>query len=190
MRIANLRLLTLSFALVGTVSVAAAPLELSTGGLGDAKFGMNVEAVEKGLGANLSFGKAVTKSGVPKLDCAYARIDGVSGVSLRFEHGRFTVASIDKPTVTTKSGFKVGDRESDIISKFKSDPTYKRYPNHYDDAVKEIYLGKAEHGTRNGQENWQGQMIKFTSKRGVVTMIEAGAADYIMLSEHDEECQH
>jgi hypothetical protein len=189
MNMLNLWLLGLPFALVSTIAGAAPTLQVSNAGLGDAKFGMNVESVEKALGANLSFGQKDDKAGISKLKCAYARIDGVSGTSLRFEYGRMTVAIIDKPTVTTKSGFKVGDPESVVINKFKGDPTYRRQSGQYDEATKEIYLGSAKIVGKDQQGRWQGQLIKFTSQRGVVTAIEAGEASYIMLVEHEEDCQ-
>jgi hypothetical protein len=189
MKMSNLRLLGLPFALVSAWAIATPTLQVSNAGLGDAKFGMNVESVEKALGANLSFGQKATKASVSKLDCVYARIDGVSGVSLRFEYGRLTAATIDKPTVTTKSGFKVGDSESTVISKLKGDPTYRRQSDQYDDAVKEIYLGNAKIVGVGEKGKWQGNLIKFRSERGVVTVIEAGDASYIIKVEHDEDCQ-
>src|SRR6266513_2964323 len=54
MNMLNLCLLGLPFALVTTIAGAAPTLQVSNAGLGDAKFGMNVESVEKALGANLS----------------------------------------------------------------------------------------------------------------------------------------
>jgi hypothetical protein len=189
MNMSNLRLLGLPFALVSAMAIAAPTLQVSNAGLGDAKFGMNVESVEKALGANLSFGQKVAKAGVAKLDCVYARIDGVSGVSLRFEYGHLTVAIIDKPTVTTKSGFKVGDPESAIISKLKGDPTYRRETSPEPDGADEIFLGSSKLVGTGEKRKSQGNMIMFASKRGRVVLIEAGDASYLMMVEHDEDCQ-
>lgn len=185
----SLWLLGLPIALVGTMAAAAQALQVSNAGLGDAKFGMNVESVEKALGANLSFAQKATKASAFKLDCVYARIDGVSGVSLRFEYGRLTVAIIDKPTVTTKSGFKVGDPESAVINKLKGDPTYRRQSTEEPEGVDQIFLGSATLVGTGDKRKWQGNMISFASQRGRVVLIEAGDARYLMMVEHDEDCQ-
>ena len=177
------------FNLASTSAGAGSALQVSSAGLGEAKFGMTVESVEKALGQKLSFSKQASKVGVYTLACTYAAVDGLLGVSLRFENGRFTAVDVQKPTVITKSGFKVGDPESAVINKLRSDSTYQRHPNHYDDNVDEITVGKAkftEKAKYAGQ--WQGTVVKFTSENGVITSIEAGEASYVYLVEHHEEC--
>ena len=176
------------FNLASTSAGAGSALQVSSAGLGEAKFGMTVESVEKALGQKLSFSKQASKVGVYTLACTYAAVDGLLGVSLRFENGRFTAVDVQKPTVITKSGFKVGDPESAVINKLRSDSTYERHPNHYNDNVQEITVGKAKFtGTANAGQ-WQGTVVKFTSENGVITSIEAGEASYVNLVEHEEDC--
>ena len=106
-------------------------LQASTAGLGEAKFGMTVNAVEKALGKKLLFNQRSRQA-----QCGVAGIDGLPGVALRFEKGRFTVVEITKPTVSTKIGFMVGNSEKDVISRLRNDPTYNRGENRYDETSK------------------------------------------------------
>jgi hypothetical protein len=182
-------LILLCMSMFSLTAVAASLPQASTGGLGDAKFGMNIESVEGALGQKLLFSKKSISLGVNKLDCTYASIGGIPGVSLRFERGRFTAAILSGPLVATKSGIKVGDPESAVIGKFKSDPTYQRTSNHYDEKVMEIYLGKSTFVPKGNGGEYQGRVIKFTSQRGKITAIETGEASYVMMVEHDEDCE-
>ena len=151
------------FNLASTSAGAGSALQVSSAGLGEAKFGMTVESVEKALGQKLSFSKQASKVGVYTLACTYADVDGLLGVSLRFENGRFTAVDVQKPTVITKSGFKVGDPESAVINKLRSDSTYQRHPNHYSDNVQEITVGKAKFTEKAKYAGlWQGTVVKFT----------------------------
>jgi hypothetical protein len=169
---------------------AASPTpQVSTAGLGDAKFGFYPAAVETALRQKLVFSKEAMAARMETLECAYASISNLPGVKLRFEKGRFTAVIIDKPMVTTLSGLKVGDRETAVIAKLSSDPTYRRNPNRYSDKVIEIYVGKADFigGPTGGR--WQGTLAKFTSHNGVISMIEAGEAGYVGVDEHHEDCK-
>jgi hypothetical protein len=160
-------------------------LQASTVGLSDAKFGMTVDAVERALGKKLSFNK-----GSRIAQCGVATIVGLSGVSLRFEDGRFIVFEITQPTVRTDMGFMMGNSEKDVIGQLQKDPTYIRGANRYDETLQEIIVGKSKFvvkGTNDGY--WQGRVMKITSKRGKVTRIELGEASYVMLDEHEgDEC--
>ena len=171
-------------------SVAAAGTELtvSTAGLGDAKFGMDIESVERAMGRPLVPPKGKSKAQVRGMLCSYAGVTDLPEVLLRFEKGRFTAVDINKSNVATRSGFKVGDPERSVIDKLKSDPTYTRNNNHYDDAVKEIYVGKFEMVGQGQQKKPSGYLLKFTSEKGRITHIQSGAADYVTLVEHDEDC--
>lgn len=174
--------------LASTSAGVGSALQVSIAGLGEARFGMTVESVEKALGQKLSFSKHASKVGAYRLACTYAAVDGLLGASLRFENGHFTAVVVQKPTVSTKSGFKVGDPERAVINKLRSDSTYQRQPNNYDDNVKEITVGKAKFTSTVNTWQWQGTVVKFTSKNGVITSIEAGEASYVNMIEHDEDC--
>lgn len=164
-------------------------LKISTAGLGDAKFGMDTATVESLIGQKLLFSDAALTSRLETIECAYATVNDLPGVTLRFEKGRFTVAIIDKPTVTTLSGLKVGDPEGVIIEKLRNDPTYRRVANHYNDKIIEITVGKADFVNSGSSGEWKGTVAKFTSENGQVTKIEAGVASYINLVEHAESCK-
>lgn len=164
-------------------------LKISTAGLGDAKFGMDSATVERLIGQQLLFSEAALTSRLETIECAYAKVNDLPGVTLRFEKGRFTVAIIDKPTVTTLSGLKVGDPEGVIIEKLRNDPTYRRVANHYNDKIMEITVGKADYVNSGSSGEWKGTVAKFTAEIGQVTKIEAGVASYINLVEHEESCK-
>jgi len=173
-------------AIMSAVSAGAAgPMQLTSGGLGVARFGMTPEAVEQVLGQELSFPANVLRSGLRKVPCASAKVAGLSGVGLVFEHGRLLAVTVLEPAIATNVGVKVGDHESALIAKLRTDPTYERVPSQYDDKTMEITVGKAAYvgGPDNG--GWQGRVMKFVSKGGVVRAIEAGEARYVMLAEHE-----
>jgi hypothetical protein len=163
--------------------------QVSTAGLGDAKFGFDPATVETALRQKLLFSKDAMAARLDTLECAHASVTNLPGVKLRFEKGRFTAAIIDKPTVTTLSGLKVGDRETAVIAKLSSDPTYRRNPNRYSDKVVEIYVGKADFVGGPIAGRWQGTLAKFTSQNGVISLIEAGEAEYVGVDEHHEDCK-
>ena len=169
---------------------AAAEVEftVSTGGLGDADFGMDIDAVERAIGKTLVLPKGKSKAQLRGSACSYARLADLAEVLLRFEHGRFTAVDINKPNLATRSGFKVGDLERSVIDKLQGDPTYSRRENHYDDAIKEITVGKVEMVGQGPLQKPVGYMFKFMSEKGRITHIQAGAASYVSLFEHEEEC--
>ena len=168
------------YALTATVGVLASPdsmPQLSTAGIGDAKFGMTPDAVELALGRKLSFSQRKSNAQLRNALCATATITGVPGVDLIFTKGKLDGLSTDKPTVTTKSGFKVGDPESSIIKKLRADPTYQRYENRHEGAeLMEITIGKS--GTPTGT------ILQFSSRHGIVTYISAGHDGYVFDSEY------
>jgi hypothetical protein len=166
----------------------AAPT-VSNAGLGDAKFGMTIDAVERALGRPLVLPQGMSKAQVSALECSYAGLSDLAEVSLRLEKGQFRAVDINQPNVATRSGFRVGDPEKALIDKLKGDPTYRRESNHYDDAIMEITVGKLEMVDQNGQQTPSGWLLKFTSEKGHITHIQAGAADYVSLFEHEEDCE-
>jgi len=159
-------------------------LQASTAGLSEAKFGMKVDAVENALGKKLLFNK-----GSRQAQCGVAGIDGLPGVALRFEKGRFTVVEITKPTASTKIGFMVGNSENVVVSRLQNDPTYQRGKNRYNETLQEITVGKSTFVVTGSSGHWQGRVMKITSKSGRVTRIDLGEASYLMLDEHEgDEC--
>ena len=109
--------------------------------------------------------------------CEPATITGVPGVQLVFTKGKFDGISTDKPSVTTKSGFKVGDPEASVIKKFQTDITYRRDENRHEGAeLMEITIGRSDvvHGT----------VLLFRSRHGKVITIDAGHSDYVYDSEY------
>ena len=171
-----------------SVAAAGPELAVSTAGVGDAKFGTDIESVERAIGRPLLPPKGKSKAQVRGMLCSYVGIADLAEVMLRFEKGRFTAVDINTPNVGTRSGFKVGDPEKSVVDKLKGDPTYTRNNNHYDDAVKEITVGKFEMVGQGQQKKPSGYLLKFTSEKGRITHIQAGAADYVTLVEHDEDC--
>jgi hypothetical protein len=166
----------------------AAPT-VSNAGLGDAKFGMHIDAVERALGRPLVLPQGKSKEQVSALQCSYAGLTDLAEVILRFEKGQFRAVDIGQPNVATRSGFKVGDPEKALIDKLKGDPTYRRGSSRYEDAIMEITVGKLEMVDQNGQQIPRGWLLKFWSEKGRITHIQAGAADYVALDEHDEDCE-
>ena len=152
---------------------AGAPMpQVSTAGIGDAKFGMTVNAAEQALGHKLKFAKDISAAQFRTGLCVTASIVGIPGIELVFTKGQFDGLSIDMPTVTTKTGFKVGDSEAKVINRFQSDPTYKRNENrHEGPALMEITLGKSgsAHDTT----------LIFRSRKGVITNIMVGHVGYV-----------
>ena len=189
-----IRNLTVSvfWVLSSTTAVAQAPMpQLSSASLGDAKFGMTAGEVERALGRKIVLKGDARKAGIAKFKCGDAGIEGIPGVDLHFEYGRMVAATLSGPPLSTRSGFTVGDPESNVISKFKSDSTYDRSPNqHADpndkDRLMEITLGSRRFNPRTNQ--YEGNAVKFTSQRGVVKFIEAGQSSYVLLVEHDGGC--
>lgn len=171
----------------GSTAVGA-EFTVSTGGLGDAKFGMDIDAVERATGRALVLPRGRSKAQVLGAACSYARLADLADVLLRFEKGRFTAVDISKPNLATRSGFKVGDLERSVIDKLKGDPTYSRGGNHYEDTIKEITVGKVEMVGQGTLQKPAGHMLKFTSQKGRITHIQAGAASYVTLVEHEEDC--
>lgn len=169
-------------------AAAGAELTVSTGGLGDAKFGMDIDAVERAIGRTLVLPKGKSKAQLRGAACSYLRLADLAEVLLRFEKGRFTAVDINKPNLATRSGFKVGDPERSVIDKLKGDPTFSRGDNHYEDSIKEITVGKVEMVGQGPLQKPAGYMLKFTSEKGRITHIQAGAASYVSLFEHEEEC--
>lgn len=167
---------------------AAAPT-VSNAGLGDAKFGMHIDAVERALGRPLVLPQGKSKAQLGALECSYAELADLPKVILRFEKGLFRAVDISQPNIATRSGFKVGDSEKALIDKLKEDPTYRRGSSRYEDAIMEITVGKLELVDQNGQQMPKGWLLKFWSKEGRITHIQAGAADYVSLDEHEEDCE-
>lgn len=180
--------LAVALCLANPVAGAGPALDVSTAGLGDAKFGMDVDAVERALGTSLTLNKGNSKGQVRKMDCSYASLRDLAGVDLRFERGRFMAVYVRKPVVATRSGFKVGDPEQVVVDKLKADPTYQRGSNHYDDTIKEIVVGKMSSQGLGSNRKVVGQIIKFTSKKGRITEIQAGDAAWVSLFEQEEAC--
>lgn len=155
-------------------------LQISTAGIGDAKFGMTPGAVERALGRKLLFAKESSDPRNRNAPCKAATVAGAPGVDLIFTKGQFDGLSTDKATVTTKSGFKVGDSEASIIKKFQADPTYYRYESRYGGAeLMQISLGKS---AANGTE------LRFSSSHGKVVEIKAGHAEYV--NNDDDYCAY
>lgn len=171
------------FALTLGVSVAdaqpSAPIQMSTAGLGQAKFGMSGPAVEQALAQRVSFDKNIACGSY-----YHATIAGLPGVVLVFARrgDRFAAVHADQPTVVTPSGFRVGGKEQTVIDKFKSDPTYRRDANRHDGSTMEIVLGNARFVSGQG---WQGTAAQISSARGVIKRISVGAAAVVL---DDEYC--
>ena len=152
---------------------------------------MDIEAVERALGRVLVMPKGKSKAQVRKMECSYASVSDLPGVDLRFENGRFMYLRVDKPTVTTRSGFKVGDRERTVIDRLKTDSTYERYDDRYDETKMHITVGKIKVvGTGATQKIQGGYLIQFVSKQGRVILIEAGAATFVSFSERETACDY
>ena len=180
-----------SLLLLGQLAAAGPGPDVSTAGFGDAKFGMDIEAVERALGRVLVMPKGKSKAQVRKMECSYASVSDLPGVDLRFENGRFMYVSVDKPTVTTRSGFKVGDPERMVIDRLKTDSTYERYDDPYDETKMHITVGKIKMvGTGATQKIQGGYLIQFVSKQGRVILIEAGEATFVGLSEREGDCNY
>jgi hypothetical protein len=174
--------------LMGQLAAADSAPDVSTAGLGAAKFGMDLEAVERALGRELALNKRNSKAQIRKMECSYATLGDLPGVNLRFEKGHFMAVYVSKPTVATRSGFKVGDPERNVIDKLKTDPTYVRSSNHYEDSIKEVIVGKTDVAGQGDKRKMLGRVIKFTSKRGRITEIQAGEAAWVTLFEQEEVC--
>jgi hypothetical protein len=152
--------------------------ELTASGLGAATFGMTPQRVEQALGHRLTF--APVKSAGGDAECATARMAGVPGVELVFRRGRLFAVAVGHPWIATTSGFKVGDREEALIARLSTDPTYARNPSLRDAAAMEITVGPAVYVGSPATGRWEGQVMKFVSKDGVVRTIESGDAGYVM----------
>jgi hypothetical protein len=174
--------------LMSPLATADAELVVSTTGLSDARFGMDIESVERALGKPLLLPKGKSIVQLRGVQCSYLGVAGLTDLSLRFEMGHFTAIDVNKPNVTTKAGVKIGGPEKTIIDKFRSDPTYSRNSNRYDEATKEIILGKYVMVGSGANMRARGSLIKFTSEKGRITHIQTGSADYVLLDEHDEDC--
>lgn len=174
----NLVLICLFFPAANLLANQDSTPQLSTTGIGDAKFGMAPGAVERALGRKLLFAKEASDPRFRNAPCKAATIAGVPGVDLIFTKGQFDGLSTDKPNVTTKSGFKVGDSEASIIKNFQVDPTYERYESRYGGAdVMQISMGRsAANGT----------LLRFSSSHGKVVEIKAGHAEYV--NNDDDYC--
>lgn len=178
MRVKNLLLICTLFPALNLLAVQDPLPQLSTAGIGDAKFGTTPEAVTRAFGRKLIFAKGTTKADI-KNGCAIASIDGLPGFDLLFKQGIFVGLATDKSTMTTKSGFKVGDPEISVIRKFKSDPTYERYESRHGGAEwMHISLGKS-----SGPKS---TVLRFTSRRGTITEIKAGHTEYV--NNDDDYC--
>lgn len=166
-----------------TTLASGQTLNASSAGLNGASFGMTIDAVEKALGTKLSI------SGPRNRLCGVATIKGVSGLNLRFREGRFIDVEITNPAISTKSGFRVGSAEKDVINKFRRDPTYERWASPDGNGVYEIALGKRAFVGKDSSGHWQGRVMKISSKRGVVVRIDLGEAVFLMIDEHEgEQC--
>ena len=153
--------------------------QLSTAGIGEAKFGMTPVAVDRALGRKLLFSKESSDPRFKDAPCKAATILGVPGVDLIFTKGQFDGLSTDKPNVATKSGLKVGDPEASIIKKLQTDPTYERYESRYGGpGAMQISIG------RSAAAN--GAVLRFTSSHGKVVEIKAGHAEYV--NNDDDYC--
>lgn len=122
------------------------------------------------------------------MDCCYATFGDLPGVNLRFEKGRFMYIGVTKPTVTTRSGFKVGDPEQMVIDHLKTDSSYTRQDGNYDETKKHITVGNMKVVGTGERPKIQGYLIQFVSKQGQVILIEAGLAAYVILVEREEVC--
>ena len=168
----NLLLIFLLFPAINLLANQDSMPQLSTAGIGDAKFGMTPDAVERALGRKLEFSKGKANARLKNARCQPASINGVSGVDLLFTNGNLDGIYTDKSTVTTKSGFKVGDPEASIIRKFRTDPTYERDESRYEGAdLMQIAIGRVVTG--------RDTVLRFSSRRGMVVNIKAGHADYV-----------
>ena len=177
MNIKNLLVLGLLFSAVNLMANQDSMPQLSTAGIGDAEFGMTPEAVERALGRKLLFNKGMPNAQFKNALCEPATITGVPGVQLVFTKGKFDGISTDKPSVTTKSGFKVGDPEASVIKKFQTDITYRRDESRHEGAeLMEITIGRSDvvHGT----------VLQFSSRHGKVIRIDAGHSDYVYDSDY------
>jgi hypothetical protein len=174
--------------LISQLAAAGPGLDVSTGGLGDGKFGMDIDAVERAIGRGLVLNKGNSKAKVRKMECSYATLSDLPGVSLRFEKAHFMAVYVSTPAVATRSGIKVGDLERTVIEKLKTDPTYHRGSNHYEESIKEITVGKTAVVGQGDKRKVLGNIIKFTSKKGRITEIQAGEAAWVGLFEQEEVC--
>ena len=174
--------------LLGQLAAAGPGPDVSTAGFGDAKFGMDIDAVERALGRVLVMPTGKSRAQVRKMECSYATAGDLPGVDLRFEKGRFMYVRVLKPTVTTRSGFKVGDLERTVIDRLKTDSSYERHDGHYDETEKYITVGNMRVVGTGARQKIQGSLIQFMSKQGRVNLIEAGAAAYVSLFEREEAC--
>ena len=77
-----------SLLLLGQLAAAGPVPDISTAGFGDAKFGMDIEAVERALGRVLVMPKGKSKAQVRKMECSYASVSDLPGVALRFENNQ------------------------------------------------------------------------------------------------------
>lgn len=176
--------IALIFGLSAPVAFADTTFPISTVGFGNAQFGMGITSVEEALHAEIIPPIGMTKHGMENAECAYATLSNMLGLILRFEAGRFIAIDVESPNFQTQSGLKVGDKEVDVINKLQSSPTYERFPNRYDDEGSVILIGnKFVVG-----EELRGSLVRFSSRHGNVMHIQAGAANYVILDEHDELC--
>ena len=169
---------------------ADADVRLSTAGLGPATFGMTLQQVEIALGKPLPL-NAKQRKNWSTSQC-YLETKELPGVSFMFERGRLLVISLDGSSrLTTRSGIAVGDSERKAIDLLKTDPTYRRNENRYDDGSKtnmEITVGKAVFDTK--ANSFRGMQMKISSVSGKIVAIEAGQASYVAMDEHEDsgEC--
>ena len=173
--------------LVGSaVAIAQDALQISSTGLGAAKIGMNVEDVQKALGRKLTFLPLPEGAGDSQYTCPPATAEGLDGVSFEFREGKLLEATVTNPSITTKSGIRVGDRENNVIKKLKGDPTYSRHEGRHNDAYKYIRVGKfVRTGGTERDPELVGTILEFFSVNGVVKSISAGEAIYFF---YDDLC--
>ena len=103
-----------------------------------------------------------------------------------FTKGRFVGAYIDKPTVVTANGLKVGNREDSAVKILRTDPTYDRWKA--EQGITNITIGKAKLvGKPGSSKMWDGNLLRLSSRKGIVVQILAGTADYVTLRDYCAE---
>lgn len=162
------------------------PILISAHGLGGATLGMTPDMIERLLGTKLTVvTHGLAGAALTKVECARVHVSGHPGVELAFEWGHLVAAHVEDPGIATTDGIRVGAPESAVIGKWKRDPSYQRYPDRYDEKKTHITAGKSRFVERAGGGAWQGQVMKVTSKGGVIQSIEGGEARYVLLDERE-----
>jgi hypothetical protein len=137
---------------------------LSTAGLGPAKIGMRVEAVERALGRQL-----VVDGDVGSTECYYTRpVPDINGLTLMVSNGRVVRFDVRAKGLTTLSGLGVGDSHRRVLEVLgdAAEVTEHEYL-----APEGAYITLWASDGRTG--------IRFETHRGTVIAFHAGRADEV-----------